>query len=311
MSRLADALADAGGADAPASATARLRRLVVAALGEGRLELARSRSGYDEPVAVVVAAGEDRLLAAAPVAAALRADPDAAAEREWLVAAHLVAALADVSDAPAPARPQDLGLTAGTLEGHLLLALPGAREADLAALAFDERAAGADRLRAEAHVVPAAVLADGAADLRAPIGAAHPLRVAEAVARLGGDPADPDADALDDVLITLLAEGGRPDRPHADADPARRVARRILQRLAGMGKWGGYHTEFAHLPRGFAGNDRALAMRVGEALLESGLLLEKPSVGQRHVYLNPRRARDVHRLVDEGAVPDGLVLPPA
>ena len=26
-----------------------------------------------------------------------------------------------------------------------------------------------------------------------------------------------------------------------------------------MGKWGGYHTDFAHLARGFAGNDRALA----------------------------------------------------
>ena len=60
-----------------------------------------------------------------------------------------------------------------------------------------------------------------------------------------------------------------------------------------MGKWGGYHTEFAHLARGFAGNDRALAQEVGEALLEAGLLAEKPSVGQRHVYLNPQaRGRD-------------------
>ena len=58
-----------------------------------------------------------------------------------------------------------------------------------------------------------------------------------------------------------------------------------------MGKWGGYHTEFAHLARGFAGNERALAEAVGEALLAAGLLAEKPSVGQRHVFLNPRRAR--------------------
>jgi hypothetical protein len=91
--------------------------------------------------------------------------------------------------------------------------------------------------------------------------------------------------------------------------PARRVARRILQRLDGMGKWGGYHTDFAHLPRGFAGNDRALAIEVGEALLASGLLAEKPSVGQRHVFLNPRRAADIHRLVDEGIAPPGMRLP--
>jgi hypothetical protein len=38
------------------------------------------------------------------------------------------------------------------------------------------------------------------------------------------------------------------------------------------------------------GNDRQLAEAVGEALLDDGLLQSKPSVGQRHVFLNPRRA---------------------
>ena len=46
--------------------------------------------------------------------------------------------------------------------------------------------------------------------------------------------------------------------------------RRILQRLDGMGKWGGYHTAFDHLARGFAGNERALAYEVGEELLAAG-----------------------------------------
>jgi hypothetical protein len=87
------------------------------------------------------------------------------------------------------------------------------------------------------------------------------------------------------------------------------VARRIVQRLAGMGKWGGYHTAFEHLPRGFAGNDRELAAVVGERLLDAGLLVEKPSVGQRHVFLNPRRAADVYALRDAGVVPPGLRLP--
>ena len=72
-----------------------------------------------------------------------------------------------------------------------------------------------------------------------------------------------------------------------------------------MGKWGGYHTEFAHLARGFAGNDRALAEAVGEALLAAGLLAEKPSVGQRHVFLNPRRAGDIHALIERGEAPGG------
>jgi hypothetical protein len=76
-----------------------------------------------------------------------------------------------------------------------------------------------------------------------------------------------------------------------------------------MGKWGGFHTEFAHLPRGFAPSDRALAGDVGEALLDAELLLEKPSVGQRHVFLNPRRAKDIYALIDDGTVPPGLTLP--
>jgi hypothetical protein len=77
-----------------------------------------------------------------------------------------------------------------------------------------------------------------------------------------------------------------------------------------MGKWGGYHTEFTHIGRGFApGNDRAFALQVGERLLAAGLLEEKRSVGQRHVFLNPRRAADIYALIDDGVTPLGLELP--
>jgi hypothetical protein len=306
---LEDALRDAGGAGgAPAAATAGLRKQLLSALDRGREELARKRSGYEEPVLVAIADGDGGLLAVAPVDAALRADSAVASGRAWVVTAALVHALTEVAAVPAPARPQDLLLVAGDLGGHLVLHVPGSDDAELAALAFDERLEGADRLRARAVVVPPALLAD--VELRPPIGAGHPLRVAEAVARLGGDAVAPaEGDALEDLLPTVLGTSGASSRPHEDPDPARRVARRILQRLAGMGKWGGYHTEFAHLPRGFAGNDRALAMEVGEALLAAGLLLEKPSVGQRHVYLNPRRAKDIHALIDTGHAPAGLTFP--
>src|SRR6185437_10915724 len=158
-------------------------------------------------------------------------------------------------------------------------------------LAFETQVEGIDRLRARALAVPASVLAD-VEDLREPIGAAHPIVVAAVVA------------ALD------AGTGGTEfSRPHDDPDPVRRVARRILQRLDGMGKWGGYHTDFAHLARGFAGNERALAESVGESLLAAGLLAEKPSVGQRHVFLNPRRAGDIHALIETGEVPAGMRLP--
>ena len=117
-------------------------------------------------------------------------------------------------------------------------------------------------------------------------------------------------EALEQQLLHLLEPSGAVSRAHEDPDPVRRVARRILQRLDGMGKWGSYHTAFDHLARGFAGNERALAYEVGEALLAAGLLEQKPSVGQRHVYLSPRRSGDIRRLIDDGELPAGLVLPP-
>lgn len=310
MDDVASALADAGGTRAPRERAAQLRRLLVAELRRGADELALSRSGYPDPVRVLVAAAPDDrgLRVVVPVDPALRADPQAIVERAWLLTAAAVGALVQ-----AGARRE---LTAGRWGGHLTLELAGDHDAELAALAFEEQAATIDRLRVRALAGPAHLLED-AEDLRTPLGGGHPLLVAREVARQGGWPADAESvQALEETVLALLqpvGETGALDaaRPHDDPDPARRAARRILQRLAGMGKWGGYHTEFAHLARGFAPSDRRLAAAVGEALLDAGLLAGKPSVGQRHVFLDPSRAADIHALTDDGRVPPGLVLPAA
>jgi hypothetical protein len=314
MSELAHALADAGGAGAPTAATARLRALLLGALRHGRAELALKRSGYGAPVEIAIGREGRLLLAATPAGAALRADPQQAAEREWLLAAAVVGALVELAEPGAPGDADAIGVVAGDLDGFLVVALPApALDAtaldELVPLAFDDHASGIDRLRARALAIPGALLSDVA--LREPIGAGHPLRIAEAVARFGGRPADArSVEEYEEIVYPLLdTDEGRRIAPHEDPDPARRVARRILQRLNGMGKWGGYHTDFAHLARGFAGNDRQLAQAVGEALLADGLLAEKPSVGQRHVFLNPRRAADIHRMIESGAAPPGLKLP--
>ena len=306
MDLLADVLGDAGGAAAPRERCGQLRTLLAGELQRGTQELTQKRSGYPDPVTVAIAAHDGRLLAAAPVSPYLRADPAAVPERGWLLVAALVGALVEAGAEPAP--------QAGTVLGSLLLSLPapGADHeiAALAALAFEGQVAPVDRLRARALVVPIdAMPADDAP--RPPIGATHQLLVAAQVAALGGRPADPaGAEEHEDAVLAVLLAGRDtgPARPHEDPEPARRVARRILQRLDGMGKWGGYHTEFAHLSRGFAGNDRGLAEDVGERLLAAGLLMEKPSVGQRHVYLNPRRARDIRALIEEAQVPATLSL---
>ena len=86
-----------------AAATAHLRRLLLAALRHGRAELALKRSGRDAPVEVAIGHEGGRLLAATPAAAALRADPEQAAEREWLLVAAVVGALVDLAEPGAPA----------------------------------------------------------------------------------------------------------------------------------------------------------------------------------------------------------------
>jgi hypothetical protein len=290
----------AGKSDPPAPA--RLRVLLDAELDRGQRELVRKRSGYEQPVLVAVGAADGALRAVAPAAPALRADPAAVNERTWLLVAALVGALVEVAGSGT--------LRVGALGGHVALEVPGDPEdSELVPLAFEAHVEGVDRLRARALALPESVLAD-VEDLRAPIGAAHPLVIAARVAALGGRPADPASmEEHEDAVLAALDASVGPSRPHDDPDPARRVARRILQRLDGMGKWGGYHTEFAHLARGFAGNDRALAEAVGEALLAAGLLAEKPSVGQRHVFLNPKRAGDIHALIEQGQAPVALRLP--
>jgi hypothetical protein len=311
MSQLAIALEDAGGTAAPRERSAQLHDLLRDELLRSARELALARSGRDEPVTVAFAAAADALLAIVPVSVAVRADPAAAPERGFLAVAAAIGALVESVGLKAPGGAGDLRLAAGALDGHLALRLPApgvaAEDAELAAAAFDEHAAGIARLRSRALALPAHVIGD-ATDWRAPI--AQALRSAEVVARLGGRPTDGDSVAAhEDAVLALIGAEGAAARPHDDPQPARRIARRILQRLHGMGKWGGYHTDFRHLSRGFAGNERALADEVGEALVAAGLLDEKPSVGQRHVFLNSRRAADIHRLIESGDVPPDLRLP--
>jgi hypothetical protein len=314
-SELELALADAGGAEAPRDASARLRGLLAAELRRGLVELGESRTGYGMPIAVAVAAGEGEVFAALPISPELRADPGAVGERSGALAAAAVEHVVEGASPGPPHAADELRLLLGELGGMMALAYPAADPGEAAEYAhealnaeFEERRI--DRLRAQSHLVPGHVL-ESVADLRPPIGATHPLRVAEAVTRLGGSPLDEESmDGLERQLLHLLEPSGAVSRAHEDADPVRRVARRILQRLDGMGKWGSYHTAFDHLARGFAGHERALAYEVGEALLAAGLLEQKPSVGQRHVYLSPRRSGDIRRLIDEGELPDGLVLPP-
>ncbi len=86
-----------------------------------------------------------------------------------------------------------------------------------------------------------------------------------------------------------------------DPCPNRRLTRRLLRRMLHKGKIGaGYHTAFDHLAHGVEPDQRALAYDIGESLLRAGLLGEKPSVGQRHVYLRREALPAIHALISRG-----------
>lgn len=234
---------------------------------------------------------------------------DTSADRGQRLAVTLAAALAQAADLPPPRDGRDLSLEAGRWERFLAIRVStadGAAAAELYELALAEQATTLDRLEPVAVVVPAGTL-DDTEPLTAPW-----LWRAEVAARVGGRPAGRLPAELEDALTGYAAtreseEPAGAALAHDDPRPRRRVVRRILRRLDGMGKYGGYHTEFSHLARGFAGHDRALALSAGEALLRAGLLDEKPSVGQRHVFLVAARSADIRRLVDTGETDDPVL----
>ena len=134
--------------------------MLAAALRHGREELAKPRSGYDAPVEVGFAAQDGLLLAATPADAALRADPEAAGEREWLLVAATVAALVDLACPGPPASAADLALRAGEPAAVPAARLPGrgvepAELAEYAPVVFEEHAGAIDRLRAARARAPA------------------------------------------------------------------------------------------------------------------------------------------------------------
>jgi hypothetical protein len=227
----------------------------------------------------------------------------------------LVALLAAAIDAGADPE----GLVLRNWNGWVAVEAPDA-DPDLAALAVAERLPDAVRIRTSQlpHPVTAAPELDlgrarghaGLAVLARSIGA-HPVEVAIALIAHGQslEIAVDDPDMVRNMRNWGLSGDPPSDQPDDDLaigvadDPCRRRrhARRVLQRLLRMGKVGAnYHTAVDHLYRGVSADQRHEAMEVGEALIRAGLLGEKPSVGQRHVYLRRDALAQIHALIERG-----------
>jgi hypothetical protein len=268
---------------------------------DGRKLVADGRPGA---VAVVYAETSDGIALALPVAA--DGPQPARAER---LARSAAAALVEAAGLPTPHRAGDAELEAARWRGRLVLRLTHKAPADvleLLPLTLEDHAQELDRVSIDAVQLPA-----GDLDETEPGGDERWLWRAEMGARLGGRPGAaafaPEVETAVASLESGLVDDAEVDTGIADDPlPRRRAARRMLRRLDGMGKYGGYHTEFRHLARGFAGHERALALEVGEALIRAGYLAEKPSVGQRHVSLVAARTSDIRALVERGTCEEPL-----
>jgi hypothetical protein len=281
---------------------AQRRELVLDALrGDGRRLLEEARPGA---LTVPYAETIDGVAVVLPVAAG--GGLPVRAER---LARAVAAALADAAELPTPAQASDVELEAARWEGQVALRIahPAPGEVlEILPLTLEDHGQELDRVRLQPLLLPA-----GDLDETEPAPEERWLWRAEIAARLGGRPGgaslEPEVEAAVTSLEAGFAEEAEVDPAIADDPlPRRRAARRMLRRLDGMGKYGGYHTEFRHLARGFAGHDRAIALEVGEALLRAGLLAEKPSVGQRHVSLVAARTSEIRALVERGTCEEPL-----
>ena len=142
----------------------------------------------------------------------------------------------------------------------------------------------------------------------------HPVQAFLALLHHGLPATDVPDDPVDLArsLRDLGSSGDRPVAPEEgprlaiddDACPRRRHARRVLRRLLQKGKIGGHHTEISHFTRGLPDHDKRDAKEVVEALLRAAILVEKPSVGQRHISLSREALPEIHALIERGETTD-------
>lgn len=80
---------------------------------------------------------------------------------------------------------------------------------------------------------------------------------------------------------------------------AEEVRAKLLFKLARRRNWGGSHTTFDNLSRGFKPKDHHIVKEISEKLIKENFLLKKPTAYGLHVSLNPERAQEIKREIYE------------
>lgn len=98
-------------------------------------------------------------------------------------------------------------------------------------------------------------------------------------------------------LDRMRAEKELLKRTKEEASQRELIRKVLLRKLHRYGYWGGRHTGFDNLPKGFPTHLHGVVKEVAEELIKSGLLLEKPTSYGRRVSLNPSRKGDIESIL--------------
>ncbi|MEA1924442.1 MAG: hypothetical protein U9M95_01080 [Candidatus Altiarchaeota archaeon] len=77
------------------------------------------------------------------------------------------------------------------------------------------------------------------------------------------------------------------------------VRRTLLRKLVKHGYWGGRHTNFDNLPKGFPNHLRKDVKKVAKELIKEAVLLKKPTGYGIEVSLNPRESTKIMKYLSE------------
>lgn len=99
------------------------------------------------------------------------------------------------------------------------------------------------------------------------------------------------------------------DGNETDEERRLRVVRRVLERLARMGKYLPSRTEKRSTGRGLQGSDVGLALRAVDIMLECGLMGQEQHGGrEQKVGLNGERRREIADIIDGRPVLDEVLV---
>lgn len=75
------------------------------------------------------------------------------------------------------------------------------------------------------------------------------------------------------------------------------IQKSIIRTLFYLGKWGGSHTSFDNLPKGFPKELGKKVKDVAKDLIKKGILLSKPTSYGIEVSLNPPKKGDIENIL--------------